>query len=52
MIVVGTRELGPIVGRLQGSVSRKVVEGAPCAVIIAGESGATRVEPTTATLAK
>jgi nucleotide-binding universal stress UspA family protein len=51
LIVVGTRELGPIVGRLMGSVSRKVVQHAPCAVVVAGKSGATRVEPTTATLA-
>jgi nucleotide-binding universal stress UspA family protein len=50
LIVVGTRELGPIVGRLMGSVSRKVVKHAPCAVVIAGESGAARVEPTIATL--
>jgi nucleotide-binding universal stress UspA family protein len=52
LIVVGTRELGPVVGRLLGSVSRKVVKDAPCAVIVAGESGANRVEPTPATLAK
>jgi nucleotide-binding universal stress UspA family protein len=52
LIVVGTRELGPVVGRLLGSVGRKVVKDAPCAVIVAGESGANRVEPTTATLAK
>lgn len=46
LIVVGSRELGPIVGRVLGSVSRKVVHDAPCAVVVAGKSGATRVEPT------
>jgi nucleotide-binding universal stress UspA family protein len=45
-IVVGTRELGPIVGRLLGSVSRKVVHDAPCPVIVAGKSGSKRMEPT------
>ena len=45
LIVVGTRELGPIVGRIMGSVSRKVARHAPCAVVIAGKSGATRLEP-------
>jgi nucleotide-binding universal stress UspA family protein len=49
LIVVGTRELGPIVGRLLGSVSRKVVEDAPCPVIVAGSSGAKRVKPKVAT---
>jgi len=49
LIVVGTRELGPLVGRLLGSVSRKVVHDAPCAVVVAGKSGETRVEPAAAT---
>jgi nucleotide-binding universal stress UspA family protein len=51
LIVVGSRELGPIVGRLLGSVSRKVVHEAPCAVIVAGKSGATRMEPKAAAVA-
>ena len=51
VVVVGTRELGPIVGRLMGSVSRKVVQHAPCAVIVAGRSGATRTESTKKALA-
>ena len=51
LIVMGSRELGPIVGRLLGSVSRKVVHDAPCAVIVAGKSGATRIEPTAAAVA-
>jgi nucleotide-binding universal stress UspA family protein len=45
VIVVGTRELGPVVGLLLGSVSRKVVDDAPCAVIVAGKSGSKRAEP-------
>jgi nucleotide-binding universal stress UspA family protein len=45
LLVVGTRELGPIVGRMLGSVSRKVVKHAPCPVIVAGRSGAERVVP-------
>ena len=44
VIVVGTRELGPVVGRLLGSVSRKVVHDAPCPVIVAGKSGAVQME--------
>jgi nucleotide-binding universal stress UspA family protein len=44
-IVVGTRGLGPVVGRLLGSVSRKVVREAPCTVLVAGKGGATRLEP-------
>jgi nucleotide-binding universal stress UspA family protein len=51
LIVVGTRELGPIVGRIMGSVSRKVVQHAPCAVVVAGKSGTVRLEPTTSTRA-
>jgi nucleotide-binding universal stress UspA family protein len=49
LIIVGSREHGPIVGRLLGSVSRKVAQEAPCAVIVAGKSGASRMEPTVAT---
>jgi nucleotide-binding universal stress UspA family protein len=45
VIVMGTRELGPIAGRILGSVSRKVVGHARCAVVVAGSGGATRVEP-------
>jgi nucleotide-binding universal stress UspA family protein len=48
VLVVGTRELGAIVGTLLGSVSRKVLEHAPCPVIVAGASGARRVDPTAA----
>jgi nucleotide-binding universal stress UspA family protein len=51
LIVMGTRELGPMVGRLMGSVSRKVVQHAPGEVMVVGKSGAARVEPTTATQA-
>ena len=50
VILVGTRELGPIVGRIMGSVSRKVVQHAPCAVIVAGKSGTVRLEPTVSAL--
>jgi nucleotide-binding universal stress UspA family protein len=50
LIVVGTRELGPIGGRLLGSVSRKVVRDAACPVVVAGRSGVTRSEPALATL--
>lgn len=49
LIVVGSREHGPIVGRLLGSVSRKVVHDAPCPVMVAGKSGATRMESAAAT---
>jgi nucleotide-binding universal stress UspA family protein len=49
VIVVGTRELGSVVGHLLGSVSRKVVDHAPCPVIVAGKSGATRMEQTATT---
>jgi nucleotide-binding universal stress UspA family protein len=48
VLFLGTRELGPIIGRVLGSVSQKVVQGAPCAVIVVGRSGATRTEATTA----
>ncbi len=51
VIVVGTRELGPVVGRLLGSVSRKVVHDAPCPVIVAGKSGATQMGVTATTTA-
>ena len=47
VIVVGTRELGPVVGRVLGSVSHKVVHDAPCPVIVAGKSGSKRTKPTT-----
>lgn len=49
LIVVGTRELGAVTGRLLGSVSRKVTREAPCPVVVAGKSGATRVEPSAVT---
>jgi nucleotide-binding universal stress UspA family protein len=48
LIVVGTRELGTIVGRLLGSVSRKVVQHAPCPVVVAGKSATKRMEPSRA----
>jgi nucleotide-binding universal stress UspA family protein len=48
LLFLGTRELGPIMGRVLGSVSRKVIQDAPCAVIVAGRSGATRTEATIA----
>jgi nucleotide-binding universal stress UspA family protein len=43
-IVMGTRELGPIGQLVLGSVSRKVVKEAPCAVIVAGATGIRRFE--------
>lgn len=46
LILVGTRELGPVLGHIMGSVSRKVVQHAPCPVIVAGKHGAVRLEPT------
>jgi nucleotide-binding universal stress UspA family protein len=44
LIVVGTRELGSV-GRVLGSVSRKVVHDAPCAVVVVGKTGTKRIEP-------
>jgi nucleotide-binding universal stress UspA family protein len=45
LIVIGTRELGPISQVLLGSVSRKVVKHAPCPVAVAGAHGVKRFEP-------
>jgi nucleotide-binding universal stress UspA family protein len=44
-IVLGTRGLGPVAGLLLGSVTRKVVDDAPCLVIVAGETESKRFEP-------
>jgi hypothetical protein len=44
LIVVGTRERG-LVGRVLGSVSRKVAKAAPSPIVVAGKSGTKRIEP-------
>ena len=48
LIVVGSRELGPIGRAVLGSVSTKVVEAAPCAVLVAGVGASIRHEPAVA----
>jgi nucleotide-binding universal stress UspA family protein len=45
LIVAGSRELGPIGRVVLGSVSRRLVNSAPCPVLVAGESVAIRHEP-------
>jgi nucleotide-binding universal stress UspA family protein len=45
LVLMGTRELGPIERHVLGSVSHKVVKHAPCPVLIVGEHGQTRFEP-------
>jgi nucleotide-binding universal stress UspA family protein len=47
LIVVGTRELGPV-GRMLGSVSRKVAKAAPSPIVVAGKDGTKRIEPVAA----
>lgn len=42
LIVVGAREHGPITATLLGSVSRAVVEAAPCSVLVARGSAVSR----------
>ena len=47
LIVVGTRELGPV-GRVLGSVSRKVAQAAPSPIVVAGKTATKRIEPVAA----
>jgi nucleotide-binding universal stress UspA family protein len=47
LIVVGTRELGPV-GRFLGSVSRKVAQAAPSPILVAGKTETKRIEPVAA----
>jgi nucleotide-binding universal stress UspA family protein len=47
LIVVGTRELGPV-GRVLGSVSRKVAKASSSPVVVAGKTGTKRIEPVAA----
>lgn len=51
LIVVGTRELGPVTGRLLRSVSQKVAKHAPCPIVVAGAHGSKRLEPVLASTA-
>ena len=43
--VAGSRGLGAVAGLLLGSVSRKLVKGMPCPVVIAGPDHVERHEP-------
>ena len=43
--VAGSRGLGPVGELLRGSVSRKLVKGMPCSVIVAGPEKTERHEP-------
>ena len=45
LVVVGSRDLGPLGKLFLGSVSAKVVREAPCPVLVAGEKMAERLEP-------
>lgn len=45
MLVVGKRGLGPIEGRLLGSVSRRVAEMSPCPVVIVPAHGPVDLDP-------
>jgi nucleotide-binding universal stress UspA family protein len=45
LIVVGSRELGPIGRAVLGSVSAKLVKEAPCPVLVVGEGASVRHEP-------
>jgi nucleotide-binding universal stress UspA family protein len=48
LVVVGSRGRGQLGQILLGSVSAKVVAGAPCPVLVAGEGITERIEPTEA----
>jgi nucleotide-binding universal stress UspA family protein len=48
LIVVGSRGRGAVGSALLGSVSKKLVDNAPCAVIVAGKDATVRHEPTSA----
>ena len=45
LVVVDSRDLGPLGKLFLGSVSAKVVRDAPCPVLVAGERMAERLEP-------
>jgi len=45
LLLLGTRELGPVERHVLGSVSHKVVRHAPCPVVVVGEHGTSRFEP-------
>jgi nucleotide-binding universal stress UspA family protein len=48
LLVVGSRELGPLGRLVLGSVSTEVLRDAPCPVLVAGEGVTERVEPAAA----
>jgi nucleotide-binding universal stress UspA family protein len=45
LIVVGSRELGPIGRVVLGSVSARLVKESPCPVLVVGEGAKVRHEP-------
>jgi nucleotide-binding universal stress UspA family protein len=45
LIVVGSRELGPVGRVVLGSVSARLVKESPCPVLVAGEGAAVHHEP-------